>query len=57
MLTASTVYVVLGLRFYVVEVPGITEEEPSPEVLRRLNDYNVAMSWMSRLNVSTYMLL
>ena len=59
MLAASTTHVILGLKFYILQVPEILipESQPDdPSLVRRLNEYNVAMSWLSRLNVRTSLL-
>ena len=55
MLGASTVYVILMLKFYIMQIPSMMEPEVPPALLRRLKEYNIAQSWLSRLNVSMYL--
>ena len=51
MLAASTAFVILALRFYIIQVP--VGNSPLPDAVRsQLNEYNATMNWMSRLNVS-----
>lgn len=52
MLAASTVYVILGLYFCILQVPSAMGQDTPPEVVYKLKVYNVASNWLSRLNVS-----
>lgn len=55
MMAASTVFVILGLRSYTIQVPKITKKlsPHDSDVLRsQLYEYNIVANWMSRLNVS-----
>jgi len=57
MLAASTVYVILGMKFYVMQIPSAMGQEPPPALVRKLLEYNIASNWMSRLNASIYLCL
>ena len=57
MLAASTAYVNLVLKFYIMQTPSVMNREPPPGLLHRLMKYEVALSWLSRLNVSAFMRL
>ena len=52
MLTVSTAYAILSMKFYIMQIPSGMAREPPPGLLRRLLEYDVALCWLSRLNVS-----
>lgn len=51
MLAASTSLVIIGLEFYIIQLPSIGLENP-PEVDRQLVYYETVRTWLIRLNVS-----
>lgn len=53
MLFSSTALVIIGLEFYVVQLPTIGMDNP-PDVAHQLVRYGIGQAWIARLNVSSF---
>ena len=52
MLATSTAHAILQTRFYLIQFPTLLDPKATPALLSQLSKYDIAASWMSRLNVS-----
>jgi len=52
MLATSTAFAIVNMKFYILQIPSAAGEEEVP--VRRLEEYNIALDWLSRLNVSAF---
>lgn len=57
MLAAGTSHVILLLKFFVIQIPNAMGQGSEIALRRRLNDYNVALGWLAKFNVSIFLRL